>query len=425
MAQNTIDPATDTPVVVQRILQALQDPLCAGLRFGYTYEPAGGPETPVTPPAGYINEKSGKTLRPIDDQPGRFELPGHTTDQPSYGVILSSYGAQANRFEAAIKAIAEQIDYPLFRVIVDDSVIETSLDWPHRHADSHWRLLYDRCDDAIYRAIRLATPSHADPLLSWFPVSCLFGWWHSQGGDKKKVAEMERAREVRRKAEEMGDDGSTAKQKAAQDDLEKAQNVVDGALVGHINGEISNTIDARFGRVVSSQIIAKDVTVVDRLAARVDPFGPVGKGAAANGVGSLPPQQGVRDVIARSITGSAFVSFAQLRNLGFDERQDEKRQLVALLSVLSILVAEQDGHLRSGADLVVVPGGRTVEFVHAASDSVPLAVDIADVDPLMTYIAAQGRDVAGWSGAIDIEPGPSFTDTRTKALEYVAKLKED
>lgn len=39
-----------TQPAVEPIEQGIKDPTCAGIRFAYTYQPAGGDNMPVTPP---------------------------------------------------------------------------------------------------------------------------------------------------------------------------------------------------------------------------------------------------------------------------------------------------------------------------------------------------------------------------------------
>ena len=183
--------------------------------------------------------------------------------------------------EAALKAIADEVDYPLFVVTGADRVghRNTSLDWPHRQADAHWRLLQEQAireghlSDEDAQAIHDATVWDAEALLRWFPASVLFGWWHSVPKEMKGK--------------------STTEQKAILTDLLDARS----------NGA-ANTDATRSARVITSEVIAHGVSFAPRLSTRIDPFGALTAGTKAKGadaaqksaysqggLGTIPPSK--------------------------------------------------------------------------------------------------------------------------------------
>lgn len=490
--------------IVEEIRTALEDPTCAGIRFAYEYEPVGGAGMPVTPPAGHLNEhvsKSDKTLKPLKDQPGLFLRPNGTTSNDAGGieakrtypgVTLNTYGAQANRFEKALKNRAVELGYPLISV---DGYFATSLDWPHRHADVHWRLLSQAFKDVAgedaYDAIRLATPDQAGPLLKWFPASLLFGWWHSQAVPTDLEDKLRKAEDKLRKnednlrekesavdaAQEMvnsnGNDASlrTALSKAksartaarnavtrAETALSTAQLNASRQVLGHVEGEISNVDRARFGRVISSQILARDVIVQNRLAARLDPFGPFRSGTADIGLGTVPPQAGVRDVVAERIDGFTFLSFDVLRNIGFasssttksgdsqvntvgpgnlfdpgsapnDNPLLERRLLLSLLGLIAILDVEDQGVVRSGCELRI--NKRSVQIIRHTPigpdgflGDCPLRLDREAVPVLVKAVRALGKRV-GWASPVTLEPTEEYVAAAREAENYRADAEGD
>lgn len=428
-----------TETIVKRVQKALADPRCAGIRFRYTYKPAGGPGMPVTPPAGHLNEKTSprsKELKPVEEQPGLFEFP-----DGSKGVTINTYGAQANRFEAAIAGVAEEIGYPVISVAgADKTEMSNSLQWPHRHADIHWRLVnqYDdtdagerRFDRKEYEAIRAATPGSADALLRWFPASCLYGWWHSQTGgtDKAQDAVDKAQTDLERATKENEENPSDVHRRAverARQALATATAVRNGSADGFAPGPSGANNGARFGRVVSSQILARKVTVLNRLAARIDPFGSVSKssGWAKLGANTIPPSLGIRDVTADEFEGFTFISFTQLRNLRFAKDEGDARLLLTLLAVLAVILSENDGHIRSGADLVIVPDSRRCELLINGRGPETLNVGLDDATAVKKAVKTLGRQF-GWE-PITVSTSPRYTQLSEEARTHSAKdEKED
>lgn len=434
--------------IEEAVREALRNPACAGIRISYEYVPANGEGMPITPPAGHLNEKlseKSRVMKPVDQQPGIFDVP-----DGGKGVIVNTYGAQASRLEAALKHSAEEIGYPLikvFRAKEDGSkeLLSTSLDWPHRQADFHWKCLnpdntryqkldqeksYQKLDQdkppSPYENTRLATPSTADAILKYFPVSALLGWWHSQEGvSQKRLDALRKAKQeldtARRDLKNIlqarglpadGDDAELIRQDNDEPQDVKTQrstlkNKLDAynrklrscglAGIGHIDGAQSNDDLARFGRVLSSQIVAKHVTVQDRLAARIDPFGPKkDKSYGDVGGGTIPPQSAVRDVIAERIEGFVYLSLDQLRNLSLADssRNEDAHVLTALLGLFTVLKAEQHPHIRSGTELLWKV--RKVELLTSAGSGLDISdFEIGELDEVTKAVRELGKSF-GW-----------------------------
>lgn len=395
--------------VSESVSKALRDQECAGIRFKQQYEPFGGSGQPVTPPAGHLNARSNGRLLPVEKQQGLFSLPGG-----GQGVCLNSYAAQANRYEAALKRHAEALGYPLVRVTDANGVPyeATSLDWPHRNADTHWRLLADAfkaaTGDDEYNLIRLATASNATPLFLRFPHALLFGWWHSQSGEPSKK----------------GKAGKTVEQR------EQLVLIEESRQVGHVNGEPTNTKPARNGRVVASEILARGVTVQERLAARLDPFGAMpggqggqGTGFSTVGLGTIPPVPGVRDVLATSIDGFATVSFAMLRRFRFPGVDEDKaRLLLTQLTLVAILAADTDLHLRSGAELWMT--SVEVQALFHGRDPSRLELDPSDLPELIAETARLGREI-GWKQSVTVVADARYAKLAEIGAKHTAVSEED
>lgn len=395
--------------ISQLLRSALADPTCAGIRFTQAYEPFGGAGQPVTPPAGHLNARAKGRLLPVEKQQGLFSLPGG-----GQGVVLNSYAAQANRYEAALKRHATALGYPLVRVRDTNGVLydATSLDWPHRNADTHWRLLHKPFEDATgddeYNLIRLATASNATPLLLRFPNAPLYGWWHSQSGEPSK----------------RGKAGKTPEQR------EQLVLIDETRKVGHVPGETTNTESARNGRVVASEILARGVTVQERLAARLDPFGAMpggqggpGTGFSTVGLGTIPPVPGVRDVLATSIDGFATVSFAMLRRFRFPGVvEDKARLLLTLLALVGILAADTDLHLRSGGELQMT--SVEVQLLSHGRDPSPLALGPDDLPELIAETKRLGQEL-GWKQPVTVDADARYAELARIGAKHTAVSEED
>lgn len=370
--------------VIATLKQLVADRDVAGISVQTAY---GSPNHTVTPAAGQIPLDA--ILK--DSTPsGLFKLP-----DGRQAISIDTWASQANRVEAAIKAVAERINYPLFN-ITGLNIPVTSLDFPHRHADAHWRLLADAPEFASVPLddIARATVEDAAALLAWFPTSVLCGWWHSQTPPSAKK----------------GEKGKTI---AGLDLL-----VAAGAAETRVRPLMTMT---RSSRVLSSEILAKGVTVRQRFAARVDPFGALPGGNDTKysvlGLGSLPPSVGPKDVTFEQIEGKAFVSLSYLRrfNFGDGDATVNGQVLTTALGLLGLILANQDLHLRSGADLIITGRTAAVEAVGAATQ-----VDLPDVDTLIEVVRTLGVS-AGWTGRFDVAATPAYLKLRQIAADKLAE----
>lgn len=348
----------------------------AGIRIKSEFESGG---LTVMPPAGQL-DKAGP-----DKSLGLF-----STSDGKLAVVIDTVASQANRMEAAIKAIAGAIDYPLFVVNGAERVghRNTSLDWPHRQADAHWRLLQGQAiveghvTEGDVQAVHDATVWDAEPLLRWFPASVLFGWWHSVPKELK------------------GKDKPTGDAKAILDVIldSRARN---GA----------NTATTRSARVITSEVIAHGVSFAPRLSTRIDPFGALpggtktkdgveGKKSAYSqgGLGTIPPSKSNPAVTFESIQGATFIGFSHLRHFAFGEHTTEGQVLTLALALLAVTETRYDLHLRSGADLILV--GEPACTLEQGSGPAPF--ELPSREDLIALVRHSGTTTFGWKGALPL-----------------------
>lgn len=349
--------------LIASLREITADPTVAGIEIVTTFDT---PNHTVTPPAGHVTVYENRKL--TAEMPGLFDLPDGTK-----GVSLDTWASQANRVEQALKDLADAINYPLFVVSGIEDIAQTpitSLDWPHRHADAHWRLLASApevtAEQIPVDAIARATIDDAGVLLEHFPASVLLGWWHARSAAKDKA---------------------TAAKNVPADVWEAVQETTHRTMA-----------EGRSARVLSSEIIAKGVTVREVFAARMDPFGalPGGDtgGYSAVGLGTIPPSHGPRTVFATAIEGRAFLSLAYLRRFRFGDEHAtaDGRTLIAALALLGYVHADHDLHLRTGTDLRVL--NRIVK-IDRPGTSTP--VEIPDEPVLVEAVRTLGKNV-GWAG---------------------------
>lgn len=356
----------------------LADPEAAGIRIVTRYT---SPLPTVTPPAG--------TLRADGrDVNGEFPLP-----DGRFAVTIDSWGSQASRMEAAVETLAEQIGYPLLRFVNDDGeLLTTTARLSHRHADATWRAARTELEAASvpYQEIMDATTADASALLSWYPISILFGWWHSHIAttDKKKAAE--------KRSERL---------KALGADQQVAQAFEGYARLG---------TDSRSARLITAEVLALGTARRLRMAAKSDSlFGPLkggergvtGKstGPSAVGLGSLPPVMESRapvDVTFDTIEGTWFFSLAGLRQIGFGNLDATSAGTLLLsLGLLLHREAQRQTRLRAGTELIASPDGSHAEVLrHSAADLPWEAIDTAELIAIVRELGAQ----TGWTGPKDV-----------------------
>ena len=316
----------------------------------------------VTPPAGTVD----------GDAQGLFELPDGRR-----AATLDSWGSQARRWSIALSRNADTLGLPRIRLTAtrDDEVVldSDSYLWSHRHVDAVFRSNAAAVDRAFveaglpdrYRDIAYATSQDADALLRWFPQSLICGWWDSHTG---KAAAGAKATATALKLPEPG-------------------------------AFVPNSIGARTARAMSSEILAKGVSLRTRYAARVDPiFGAMptkGKSAGAKisslGFGSIPPIAAPKDVTFEAIEGTTWLSFTMLRRLGFAE-PDRARSALVVLALTGIELSSRDLHLRSGTDLILDAREASLE-IHGAGR---VAISLPSREVLMEATRLLSGEL-GWS----------------------------
>lgn len=382
--------------VREQLVAIIADRDVAGITFTSEFRSGG---LTVMPPAGQLS-KAGP-----ESSLGLFR-----TADGKQAVAIDVAASQANRMEAALKSVAEEISYPLFVVKGVERVggRDTSLDWPHRQADAHWRLLQGQAIEAGYltdddvQELHDATILDAEPLLRWFPASVLFGWWHSV-------------------PEKLG--GKPAKEDKA---------VLD-ALLDSRSSVNANTLAARSARVVTSEIFALGVSFVPRLSTRIDPFGALPGGTKAKdgveakksaysqgGLGTIPPTKSNPSVTYESIAGTTFIGLSHLRHFAFGEHTLEGGVLALALALLAIGEARYDLHLRSGADLVLT--GEPVCTLDRGSGPVPFPVPSRE--DLIALVSDCGTSTFGWSGSLPLAPSETYLQFAAVAAKHQADAGE-
>lgn len=367
--------------------ELLTDPDAAGIRIVTRYT---SPLITVTPPAG--------TLRADGrDVNGEFKLPDGRC-----AVTIDSWGSQASRMEAAVETLAEQIGYPLLRFVNDDgTLLTTTARLSHRQADATWRAARNELEEAgvPFQEIMDATIADASALMSWYPISILFGWWHSHSAtaDKKKVTE--------RRAERL---------KALGGDQLVADAFEGYARLGP---------DARSARLITAEIVALGTARRLRMAAKSDSlFGPLkggersssGKstGPSAVGLGSLPPVMESKapvDVTYDSIEGTWFCSLAGLRQIGFGHSDATvSRTLLLALGLLLHQEAQRQTRLRAGTELIATSDGSCAEVLRHGAPGQPW--EVQNTTELIATVRELGAR-AGWTGPKDVRiPAGSILD---------------
>lgn len=353
----TLD-ASSASALIDSITTLVSDEQVAGLAVRSTFHAVG---TTVTPPAG--------TVGATPDQ-GFFQLPDGRK-----AVTLDSWGAQARRWSFALGRHAEELGLPRIRFVADlgDRTFESdSYEWSHRHSDAIFRSHAAFVDAAFeaeglpdrYRDIAFATREQPDALLKWSPLSIVCGWWDSHTG--KNAAEAKKT-------------ATTLK-------------------LPEPDAFVTNSGGARSARAMTSEIVAKGVSLRTRYAARVDsifgsmPTKGASKGAKISslGFGSIPPVAAPKDVTFEEIEGTTWLSFTMLRRYGFTDPGKARTALV-LLALAGMELSSRDLHLRVGSDLVLDARTANLE-IHGAG---PVDVALPEQDVLLEALRSMASDL-GW-----------------------------
>lgn len=180
----------------ERLLDACADEgRDAGIVIHADLEPLAGSGAPVKPAvyAGgqYQTDRrwwgEGAERRPVD------------------AVVIDNVPSEANRLEAALRALRAELGLP--EIVLDLDSVGTlpphlparlsSFQFPHRQADAYLRdamLDGERFSDtAIGAEVFAASGDAPRALLEWFPQALLYGFWQSHLGKKRSQAKLARS----------------------------------------------------------------------------------------------------------------------------------------------------------------------------------------------------------------------------------------
>lgn len=155
----------------------------AAIRIHAEYEPLAGRTAKVFPP----------TYLPSDGSRYHFEERWGEDGDRVKVVLLDSYQSQANRAEAALREVAEDIGLPQIVMEVEvagRTVRVSSLDAPHRSRDAYFLdseldgMAFDETE--IGKALSAVTAQDATAALRYAPYDLVFGVWDSHRG--KRIA---------------------------------------------------------------------------------------------------------------------------------------------------------------------------------------------------------------------------------------------
>lgn len=170
----------------------------AGIRTTTLFEPLSGPGSPVKP-AVY----SGSVFQ-IDRRWWTPHGSSGTEQRQVDVVVIDNIPSQANRLEAALLGIREQVRLPELVLDLSELTLPAHLPasvssflFPHRNADAYLR---DSALDgknfmatAAGAAIFAASADNPDALFEWLPQALLFGFWQSHLGKKGAQTKLARS----------------------------------------------------------------------------------------------------------------------------------------------------------------------------------------------------------------------------------------
>lgn len=352
---------------------------------------------------------AGAPVKPAVYEGGQYQVDkrwwGEGGDRRPVDVVsIDNVPSQANRLEAALERLADQLGLP--RVTLDLSAIGSlpphlpkrlsGYRFPHRQADAYMRdaLLdgapFTKTDQG--RRLFDATADDAGPILEWFPQALLYGYWQSHLGKKRSQSKLARSWV----SEIIGYEPATIETRtmAVKGDplnlsvSEEASFDPNDELAGWRLIEDSKKADGGKGKRLSElghgQVIA------------------TGPDAAPGGVSFA-------DIVQRST-----VSFASLRRIhvGSAEQDAAARALLVALGLAAHVNAfGRSFSLRSGCDLR--PTSTTWTWLGASEDEAvePPAIDVTlDLFSAVAAVAEQTGLPVGdrWPEPLTLEPNESL-----------------
>jgi len=373
------------------VAQCADDGLDAGITIRTELEPLAGPGAKVKP-AVYAGGRFQQGRRWWGDGEDR---------RPVDVITIDNEPSQANRLEAALESLREQVGLP--EVVLDLTSLEplpphvprrlSGFRFPHRSADAYLRDAkrgnQDFLKDPIGKAIFAATMDQPDALFEWFPQALLYGFWQSHLGKKGSQAKLARSWT----SEIIG--------------LEPA--ATDVRSLGLKGDPLNLSIEDK---------VAYDAQWHERWS-----LSDKGSNLSDIGHGQVPvtgDDAALAGVSFRTIVQQSTVSFASLRRIRPSVGAPEGRALLVALGLLAHVVAfGRAFHLRSGCDLR--PAVTEWTWVGAGGDEAvePLARDEA-VEVLRS--AAQRAEDAGlpvgsrWPEPLVLEPRDNLREVIRKTF---------
>jgi CRISPR-associated protein Csb1 len=342
-------------------LTELVDGGAVAIRGRAELEPAGGPEDKVFPPSHMTDSRDSGAKYAAEQRVIKGAI--------KHCVLLDSVQSQANRLEEALQAlwVDKRISLPVIAVdfskVAPDVGVVTSLSAPHRVADA---LLRDSLlDGKLFRMSELgksftdATAKNAGPLFRVCPSALVFGVWDStgpKGGLGSKFARV--------LVSEIVGVGAVFGTKTASR--------IDPAGIITKAAEVLVAADPNEGWTHDPKLASKDAK--GNALKKGD-----GKVSEVNH-SNVPPTLDAAGggVTIEYASHTIVVSLAALRKLSFGVHDSAARTLLAALSVLAILAAENRGHdLRSRCLLVPRQGSAlALEAVKRDGSTERLDIDL-------------------------------------------------
>lgn len=339
----------------------------AAIRIHATYEPQAGPHAKVFPPT-YLPD--GGTRYHLEKRWG-------PDGEPVNVVVLDSIQSQANRAEAALRTVAEEVGLPqlvLVAQLADRTVRISSLDAPHRSRDAYFidsefdGQPFDRSE--IGQALGDVTLDDATSALRYAPYDVVYGVWDSHRG-RRVATKFPRSYT----SEMLGWQPERGKRAATKGDPINVKGTAEVPLK-----------DWR-PETATGQGRSKNVKL------------------NALGHGMIPgaPDDEAGGVSVRSITRQAVLSLTGLARLQFPtEDGDVNGKGRAALAALALFgdrlaFAGAGVNLRSGADLVRADD--QLEWVRAGGATEPLELDAEGARQLLEAAGERLAEAGvAWSG---------------------------